>query len=155
MIILLSGYPNSGKNYVAEKLKKKYLLDNLSVCIFDIAKYLKYLVSKNNNIPLKYFYERNLKDKKIKNLITPRELLISSAKYLKEKDENIFVKKVPELNYNINIISDIRYKHEVEYFKKKYKDEIFVHIWIERNNITENDNMEITKNNCDITYVNI
>ena len=147
MIILLVGKPSSGKDTFAQYLVDKYGFIRLS-----FADKLKEEVSTNLNIPLNYFYDRDLKDTFIDTLgCIPCSLLIQYANKKRSVDPEYFIKKI-NINNNKNyVISDCRFKNELHYYNNA------ISIWIERDNLKDIfDNGELNRNDCQyIVYNNI
>lgn len=144
MIILLCGRSNTGKDVFAQ-----YLVDNYGFIRLSFADKLKEEVSTNLNIPLHYFYDRNLKDTFIDTLgCIPRSLLINYANKKRSIDPEYFIKKL-NINNNKNyVISDCRFKNELHYYNNA------ISIWIERDVKDIFDNGELNRNDCQYIVYN-
>lgn len=161
MMILLSGLSGSGKDTFAD-----YLVKEKGFIKLTFADVLKEEVSKMSRIKIGYFYDRDLKDKVLREQshtysgFTPREILIKYADKKRSKDELYFVNKVLEKiknydNYNEKnfVISDCRFKNEEETFKKLFSNNCYL-IWMNREVEKKFDNTELVKENCDIVLDN-
>lgn len=116
-LILLVGPAGSGKDTYARYLQEKYDID-----AFALADKLKEETSKHYELSIDLFYDREKKDTIVKDLNqTPRQLLIRHSKILREKDDFVFCKAVDEnLTSGWNIITDVRYKRETDFFTYRY-----------------------------------
>jgi dephospho-CoA kinase len=147
-IILLAGNPCSGKNYIAEYMKR-YGYKNLA-----FADEAKIYTSEIENIPLNMFHDRDLKDTEYRNS-TPRNILIKHAENAKLCDKNIWVKKIinkikPNKKY---IITDLGFLHEQSLMKEIYGQEC-TSFWIYRDVDIIEDGRTILPINCDNILLN-
>ena len=149
-ILCHAGYPGTGKNYLAAKMKDHKELAS--------ADSLKEDVSILHNIPINYFYDRDLKDtyyEKIKK--TPRELLIEHATEMRKKDIHRYINKViaqidDEHNF---VITDLRFHSELYRLKRLFGNRVEV-VWIKREGYKKGiDSIEITEDDCDRVIENI
>lgn len=114
---MLSGYAGVGKDTVADYLVKEHGYTKVS-----FASYLKNYCSKEYDLPLFYFEDRELKERPLSthSNLSPRDILIKEGKTKREIDNNFFVNK---LIYNVTpwdnkyVISDFRYLNEYKIFK--------------------------------------
>jgi hypothetical protein len=116
-LILLTGPAGSGKDTYANHLKFRYGMN-----IFALADELKEKTAQRYSLSINLFYDRDKKDQKLKSLgKTPRELLIDYSKVLRQEDDLVFCKSVASKFTNgWNVISDMRYTRELNYFTKNY-----------------------------------
>jgi len=117
MIVLLSGWAGSGKDAAAELLVEEMGFERLA-----FADALKADVSKAMQIPLSYFRDRTLKDRRLEAYdASPRELLVRYAAIRKQEDPDIYSRIVASHIQNRSrpvVISDWRYRHEYAFLKK-------------------------------------
>lgn len=136
MIILLSGFAGSGKDTFAD-----WLVENRGYKKYAFADELKKEVSEKMNIPLNYFYDRDLKDKIIKDGKRPRDYLIEYGEKMRNEDINHWIKKIPTTDDKI-VISDCRFPNEQKYFPEA------ITIWIHRKVEKIFDNTSVGPDDC-------
>lgn len=133
-IFLVSGWAGSGKDTFCDYIVKKFAQRYVKL---SFANPLKDIVSRRYLIDRRLLDTQEGKNKKIlitKNNFyfetTGRELLINTAKEIRNKDDKFFINQTMEtinnLDYDQNvIISDFRFPLEYEEFKKAYNDPIY------------------------------
>ncbi len=144
-IICICGKAGSGKDTVAEMIEKTLTDFKVRVKRIALADSIKKSLSETFKIPISYFYDRDLKEKPIAtlNYVTPRKLmqqfgtdfaqpLLGKTVWCQVLHHEITMDgyggaRPPE----VYIITDLRFEHELEYFKKNFDDVEF--IFIERN----------------------
>jgi len=149
-IILLSGLPGSGKDFVADVLVEK------GYARLAFADALKTMTSKKYGIPLSQFNDRYQKDTPLPDVRhTPREILHYAASIFTQDDPLLFAKMVVDqikwavFNENF-VVSDLRYKKELTHIKRSFKSVQISAIWISRANAPAiKDNIEISQTDCD------
>jgi dephospho-CoA kinase len=118
-IILISGHAGVGKDTVANYICKKYNYRSIAY-----ADPIKTFCSENMKIPLKYFYDQELKTKDLTSFgwpnFTPRKLIqfIGTNLFRENLDENFWVKclvkRIESYILTTNfIITDARYQNEL------------------------------------------
>lgn len=147
-ILMVSGFKNSGKDTLAN-----YLWEDQDYHKMAFADQLKYQVSKTYNIPINYFYQRELKDDVIasfntnsildaqaKRILTvfeselkdscwtPRSLCILEASVKKAVDPHYYTNKVAEaimngFSQNV-VIADWRFLNEYTKMKEHFGNDI-------------------------------
>ena len=153
-IILLAGEAGSGKDTFADYLVKKYNFKKIS-----FGEEMKIQCSKKFNIPIEFFHDRSKKDTLYLNTgKKPRDFLIEYASEKRKTDEDFFTKKTIEsIEEEVDmryIISDCRFKREIDFVKKSFQFEI-LSIWIERKQIKNvKDNLTLKKEECDVSIDN-
>jgi hypothetical protein len=166
MIILLCAAKQSGKDVCANYISKKYSYNHLKITE-SLKKCLKILFNFNDNQ-----IEGNLKEiVDTKYNTTPRNCMkflgthvfqYEIQKLLPDMNRNFWIDKlynhkIKGFENNNIIISDLRFKHEIEYIKKNCKSDIFVieilrtNIYVDTSDDTENEILTIHK---DFTIVN-
>lgn len=139
-IIMIGGYAGSGKDTAGDYLVKNHGFKK--ICFADE---LKKFVSDKYNIPIKYFFSQTGKKKFLSNGKTVRDLLIEEGQIEREKDKNVWIKKVLHkiVSEKLDkiVITDFRFPNEFSYLKNKLKDYYsFVSIRISRNDVSKIDN---------------
>ena len=110
-VILISGHAGSGKNEVANILKK-YLKNTV---ITNFSKYIK-------------LFALEFSDWDGRDITKPRTFLQNMGDKLRAIDENFLTNrmfedfKVYESNFDYVIVSDVRLVHELEYIKNNSKN---------------------------------
>ena len=156
-VLLLAGKSKHGKTTIGKYLESKYLWKELA-----FADDLKSLVSRKEDIPLQYFYDQELKEKKmIDTDKTPRELLIEWANKIRKTDNAYFAKRawhVISSSHTKNndkpfVLTDCGYPVEIEYLKKHCD---CVVVWINRPNQKSKvfDNRKLTEKDAQATVTN-
>ena len=126
MIVALTGLAGSGKDTAAVMIKEIFH-NSITVALADTPKEM---ASKHFNLPIEYFYKRDLKDTPLVSTgKSPRDMLVSWFDELFEEHGDDYslqmnIKKINTLleRYDCVIISDIRYPIEFA--------------WLEENGIT-------------------
>lgn len=139
-IIILTGHAQSGKNETAKIIKEYCENKNKKTVILAYAKYLKDYIKEITN----WNGEENTK---------PRELLQQlGVELIKNKiDENLLINrikediKVYEYFFDVIVISDARFKSEIEEIKTK----TVIKIEGKENNLTEKQKNHITETALD------
>lgn len=143
-IYILSGKARSGKDSVANKLINIYENNNKKAIKLAYASYLK-IYAKNilnwngddNNKPREFLQQIGVE--LIKNNINPKMLINRLL-------EDI---EVYSYFYDIIIISDARFREEIEEVKAKYNDVTVIHIKGNNNDLTEEQKNHITETSLD------
>lgn len=133
-LLLLSGWKESGKDYIADILVKNFLFKKIS-----FAEELK------NQVSSLYKIDRNLLDtqegKKMvyKENVTNRQLLIAYGEAKRKDDPFFWAKKVlNKINDNQNtVISDWRFKEEHSFLTKNLPNHEIITIRILRHQINK------------------
>jgi len=127
---MLSGWAGSGKDAAAS-----ILMDELGFQRFAFADPLKHETARLTGIPLKHFYEPQLKDKPIEfenKTTTPRTLLIRHAAEAREKYPNIYANMIADTIQRAGskrvVISDWRYRNEYEVCRTFFEQVIRIRI---------------------------
>lgn len=122
--ILISGKIGSGKSTISKELYNYYkFTKGLNVIERNFADELKLQCSKELNLPIELFYCQNSKNKIVKNNKTIGEYLQLIGAEERSKNENHWIEKLFTNVKNeypkpdIVIISDVRFKNEIEYCK--------------------------------------
>ena len=148
-IILISGKARSGKDYLSQLLKERLEKDGLKVFKTAFADKLKEYLC----ILMKYFENDNLKNSEVpftKNGLTMRNLLQKfGTDIFTSKIDKLFwiketAKEIIEKNPDVVIISDLRFKDEIQINKFVCASQIAVRIISEdsiqsSSHISEND----------------
>jgi dephospho-CoA kinase len=157
-IVILCGWRGSGKDTVAE-----YLVKNNNYMRLAFADELKQELSNKYSIPLFYFNDRTLKEKKLPGIEkSPRELCIEYGENIKKIIPEYWVNKViQKINKKMKedqnskfVISDCRFPIELLTLKGNYD---CVSYWIDRfekppsQDLTE---LSIEKKFCDYVIKN-
>ena len=143
-IIVIAGKARSGKNTIGDIFKKLYEQDNKKVVISPYTKYLKDYIKEitgnyvdDNNKPREFLQQIGVE--LIKNNINPKMLINRLL-------EDI---EVYSYFYDIIIISDARFREEIEEVKAKYNDVTVIHIKGNNNDLTEEQKNHITETSLD------
>ena len=136
-IILISGHAGSGKNEVANILKK-YLKNTV---ITNFSKYIK-------------LFALEFSDWDGRDITKPRTFLQNMGDKLRAIDENFLTNrmledfKVYESNFDYVIISDVRLVHELEYIKNNSKYDVIT-MRVNANNSSKNLTLEQKKHHTE------
>lgn len=141
-IIILSGKAQSGKNLSANIIKQYYEKKNKKTVIISYAKYLKE-------------YAKDITNWNGRETTKPRELLQQlGVELIKNQiDENMLINrikediKVYEYFFDIIIISDARFKEEIENIKNK--NTVVIKIEGNENKLTDEQKKHITETALD------
>lgn len=155
-IYLVAGKSGSGKNEVAQIIKKYYASFGKRVLITEFSKYLKLYAKEVLN-----WQENEPKPRRFLQDIgvTIRENMEMPLMLINRMMEDL---KIYELYFDVVIISDVRLPEEIEEFKKKYSDctSIYVINQFAASKLTLKEQMHITEtaledyNNFDLTITN-
>lgn len=133
IIFLISGKAHSGKSTVANIIKKYYEEYNQKIIITGFAKYIK-------------LYAHEIIAWDYKEETKPRKFLQDIGFTVRNKlDNNIFINRMLEdikvyENYaNGVIISDVRFRNEIEQIKNKYQNVISINIVSKNSQLTLNE----------------
>jgi|APSaa5957512535_1039671.scaffolds.fasta_scaffold02413_22 thymidylate kinase len=115
-IIALTGLAESGKDTVADMMVDE--LENAIVVA--LADTPKQMAAKHFNIPINYFYDRDLKDTSYNNGPSPRHLLVTWFDELFNEHGPSYslemnIKRIQSMDKDWVIISDIRYPIEFDW----------------------------------------
>lgn len=132
IVVLLSGWAGTGKDAAASLLAEEMSFHRLA-----FADALKQDVSDATGLPVEMFHNRVLKDRPIVGDKTPRDLLLSHAAAARAADPDIYARKIAKAilagHHERIVISDWRYKRELEFLQKELNDRVlFVRGRIER-----------------------
>ncbi|XP_050300752.1 phosphomevalonate kinase [Anthonomus grandis grandis] len=113
-ILLFSGKRKSGKDYICEKLKS--VLGENKCCVIRISAPIKKSYAENHNLD----FNELLSDSPYKE--TYRLDMINWSEEVRKKDPGFFCKVACSLapNKDVWIISDIRRKSDIKWFKENY-----------------------------------
>ena len=122
-IFLICGKARHGKDTVAKIIKEKYEMDNLKAITLSYAYYIK-------------DYAKRITNWDGSNDTKPRGLLqqLGTEIIRKQIDENFFIRRMIEdikvfsYYYDIVIISDGRFKPEIDTIRDKFNDVCVIHI---------------------------
>lgn len=136
-IVLLSGFSQSGKDYIGNILVNKYKYKR-----FAFADSLKEIVSNVFDCDIEVLHSQDGKQQictndKLKR--TYRQILIDEALHLRNIDPDIFAERCSEsikyyttnAQYNI-VITDWRYSNEVDIIKKNFKEYNVILVKVQR-----------------------
>ncbi len=124
-IYLISGKARHGKDTFSNYLKEEYEKNNKKVIVTQLSKYIKY-------------YAREMTGWNLTEEDKPRELLQQlGTNVIREelKKDDLFIKRmiddidVYSCFYDAIIISDVRFKKEINDIKAVYKDAISIHMF--------------------------
>ncbi len=137
-IIIIGGYSGSGKDTVGD-----YLVKNHGYTKISFADDLKKFVSDKYNLPIKYFLSQTGKKRFLSSGKTVRDLLIEEGQIQRDKDENVWVKKVLQKilteKFDKVVITDFRFPNEKLYLEEKLTEYSFTSIRILRDTIEKVD----------------
>lgn len=166
-LVLIGGKSCSGKDTIGKYLCQKYDFKRMA-----FADKLKDDVAKEYNINRNLFDIQEYKNEYQVNSKTLRELLIDYSFKQKEKDQDIYTKKVlDEINpfdnknsplsiyetkFNNIVITDFRFEHEYTFLKKHLEKEYNIYTLLVKKKCTnkyDNDVSENSLNNFKFKYV--
>ncbi len=143
-IIIISGKAESGKNKIADIIENEFVNKNKKVIQISYAYYLKHFAKKIIG------WDGDEKTK-------PRDFLQQiGVELIKNKINNRFLIdrvlddiKIYTYFFDIIILTDARFKEEIEDIKKLYDDAIVINIYKDSNNLTSEQKKHITETALD------
>lgn len=137
LIILLYGFSQAGKDTFASCFVRNHGFER-----FAFADSLKQYVSKKYNVPLEVLHSQEGKKQICQDLkITWRDVLLNTARDLRETDPDIFAKLCASEIHNSGsqyiVISDWRYPNEKKILEDYFSSSTFITIHIQRINQPE------------------
>lgn len=146
LCILISGKIGSGKTTLAKALCKNFQQQGLFVIERTFADELKMQCASELNIPIELFYSQEGKNTLLNNNSLGTYLQIIATRE-REKDQDHWVKKLienlPPISIDILIISDLRYKNELNYLQQHNYSQFIIRLQGDPGKVRQNSNRNL------------